>query len=75
MNWSCKEDYFTNIFGITISTVGTIALVESQLQTQLIGQQLPLTKGTILALFTISFGLTMTTQGATKALQKITSKI
>ena len=75
MNWCCKEDYVTNLFGITVSTIGTIALIESQLQTQLTGEQLPLLKGTILALFTISFGLTLTTQGATKALQKITSKI
>lgn len=75
MEWSCKEDFITNIFGLITSTVGTIALVESQLQTKLIGEQLPLTKGTFLGLFTVSFGLTMTTQGATKALQKITSKV
>ena len=75
IHWTCKEDYITNTIGLTTTLIGLTALVESQLQTTLTGEQLPLVKGTILALFTISFGLTLMTQGATTALQKTLEKL
>ena len=74
-HWTCKEDYITNLTGFLTTLIGLTALVESQLQVKIFGEQLPLVKGTILALFTISFGLTLMTQGATTALQKTLEKL
>lgn len=73
--WTCKEDFATNLLGITVALIGITGLIESQLQIQLIGEQLPLIKGTMLSLFTVSFGLVLTTEDASKALQKITKKL
>lgn len=73
--WTCKEDFATNISGLIVALIGIIALIESQLQLQLIGEQLPLIKGTMLSLFTTSFGLVLTTEDASKALQKILQKL
>ena len=75
IHWTCKEDYITNTVGLITSLIGLTALIESQLQVKIFGEQLPLVKGTILALFTISFGLTLMTQGATTALQKTLKKL
>ena len=67
------EEYITDLAGLAIIILGLISLTESLLQVQIIGSRMPLTQGTMISLFAISFGAVLLTENATKAFEKIKS--
>ena len=67
------EEYITDLAGLAIIILGLISLTESLLQVQIIGSRMPLTQGTMISLFAISFGAVLLTENATKAFAKIKS--
>lgn len=60
----------TDFAGVSVMLIGLISLTESLLQVQIIGNKMPLTQGTMISLFTVSFGAVLMTENATKAFEK-----
>jgi len=65
------DGFVTDIAGVAIIITGLLSLVESVLQVQLFGIMLPMVQGTMISLFTVSFGATLLTQGATEAFKQL----
>jgi len=68
------DQIITDIAGLAVILVGLISLTESLLQTQIVGQRLPLIQGVVISLFAVSFGAVLMTQNASKAFQKLRLK-
>lgn len=65
------DGFVTDIVGVAIIIVGLLSLIESVLQVRLIGSTLPIVQGTMISLFTVSFGGVLLTEGATEALKRL----
>ena len=65
------DGFVTDIVGIAVIITGLLSLIESVLQVQLIGSSLPMVQGTLISLFTVSFGAILLTEGATEAFKQI----
>lgn len=65
------DGFVTDIAGIAVIITGLLSLIESVLQLRLIGSSLPMVQGTLISLFTVSFGAILLTEGATEAFKQI----
>ena len=68
------DGFITDIIGAAIIIVGLLSLIESVLQVRLIGSTLPMVQGTMISLFTVSFGAILLTEGATEAFKQLRIK-
>lgn len=64
------DGFVTDIVGFSVIMTGLLSLIESVLQVQLVGSSLPIVQGTLISLFTVSFGAILLTEGATKAFNR-----
>ena len=71
LNLRPAEKVVTDVAGILTAIIGLLSLAESLLNYSILGQALPPFKGTVLSLFTVGFGITLMTSGATKALKQV----
>jgi hypothetical protein len=65
------DGFVTDIIGVAVIITGLLSLIESVLQVRLIGSTLPMVQGTLISLFTVSFGVILLTEGATEAFKQI----
>ena len=65
------DNILTDLTGTAIILVGLVSLFESLLRVSLIGSRLPFLQGTMISLFTVSFGGVLMTESASKAFKKI----
>lgn len=65
------DRYVTDAAGLVIIVVGLISLTESLLQVQVVGSRMPMAQGTVISLFTVSFGTVLLTRSATEAFERI----
>lgn len=65
------DGFITDIAGVAVIIAGLFSLIESVLQVQLIGSSLPMFQGTMISLFTVSFGAILLTEGATEAFKQL----
>ena len=65
------DRYVTDAAGLVIIVVGLISLTESLLQVKVVGSRMPMVQGTVISLFTVSFGAVLLTRSATEAFERI----
>jgi hypothetical protein len=68
------DKIITDLTGLTIIVVGLLSLSESLLQVSFIGERLPFVQGTVISLFTVSFGAVLLTENASRAFRKLRLK-
>lgn len=69
-----SDKLVTDLAGTGIIAVGLVSLAESLLQVEVVGGSLPLVQGTVIPLFTVSFGAVLVTESATEAFKRLTLK-
>ena len=65
------DDFVTDLAGVATILVGLVSLFESLLRVSVIGSKLPFLQGTLISLFTVSFGGVLLTESASQAFRKL----
>jgi len=65
------DNFVTDLTGLAVILVGLVSLMESLLRVSLIGSKLPFLQGTLISLFTVSFGGVLLTESASQALRNL----
>ena len=69
-----RDNLVTDLAGTAIIAVGLVSLAESLLQVEVLGGSLPVVQGTLISLFTVSFGAVLVTESATEAFKRLRLK-